>query len=334
MNTPVLTIVVPCYNEQEVLMETAKQLTATMSSLIMEELASASSRILFVDDGSSDRTWAIIEELTQQNEFIKGLKLTRNFGHQKALLAGLETAGKDSDCVISIDADLQDDVKVIREFMVKYFEGYDIVYGVRRKRDTDSFFKRASAQGFYRLMEKMGVNVVYNHADYRLMSKRALEELSRYQERNLFLRGIVTLIGLKTTEVYYDRKERFAGVSKYPLKKMLAFAFDGITSFSIIPIRLITAAGFLSFFISSLAGIYALIVKLFGHAETGWTSIIISIWMIGGLLLMSVGLIGEYIGKIYAETKQRPRFSIETDLYSEPMLTKKNSVVQQRGSSL
>lgn len=330
MNTPVLTIVVPCYNEEEVLMQTAKQLTAVISSLITENLASANSRILFIDDGSRDKTWSIIEELTHQNKFVNGLKLTRNFGHQKALLAGLETARHNSDCVISIDADLQDDISVIKEFMVKYFEGYEIVYGVRNKRETDSFFKRASAQGFYRLMEKMGVNVVYNHADYRLMSKRALEELSRYQERNLFLRGIVTLIGLKTTEVYFDRKERFAGVSKYPLKKMLAFAFDGITSFSVIPIRLITIIGFLSFFISSIAGIYALVVKFLGHAQSGWTSLIISIWFIGGLLLMSMGLIGEYIGKIYAETKHRPRFAIETDLYTESANNEKNTALNQR----
>ncbi len=317
MNEPVLTIVVPCYNEEEVLFETTSQLSEVLSSLIAEKLAAPTSKILYVDDGSSDKTWELIEELSQQHSFVKGIKLTRNYGHQKALLAGLETARKRSDCVISIDADLQDDVSVIREFMVKYFEGYDIVYGVRESRDTDTFFKRATAQGFYRFMNKMGVNVVYNHADYRLLSKRALEELSRYPEQNLFLRGIVSLIGLKSTKVYYDRKERFAGVSKYPLKKMLAFAFDGITSFSIVPIRMITAIGALSFFISSLAGIYALVVKFLGRAELGWTSIIISIWFIGGLLLMSVGLIGEYIGKIYEETKNRPRFSIETDLFSE-----------------
>ncbi|XJZ28268.1 glycosyltransferase family 2 protein [Bacillota bacterium Lsc_1132] len=317
MNEPVLTIVVPCYNEEEVLFKTTSQLSDMLSSLILEKLAAPSSKILYVDDGSSDRTWALIEELSQQHPFVTGIKLTRNFGHQKALLAGLETARKNSDCVISIDADLQDDISVIREFMVKYFEGYDIVYGVRKSRDTDTFFKRATAQGFYRFMNKMGVNVVYNHADYRLLSKRALEELSRYSEQNIFLRGIVSLIGLKSTKVYYDRKERFAGVSKYPLKKMLAFAFDGITSFSVVPIRMITAIGALSFFISSLAGIYALVVKFLGRAELGWTSIIISIWFIGGLLLMSVGLIGEYIGKIYEETKSRPRFSIETDLYSK-----------------
>lgn len=330
MNEPVLTIVVPCYNEEEVLFETTSQLGEMLSRLITEKLASPSSNILYVDDGSSDKTWAIIEELSKQRSFVKGIKLSRNFGHQKALLAGLDTARQKSDCVISIDADLQDDISVIREFMIKYLEGYDIVYGVRKSRDTDTLFKRATAQGFYRFMNKMGVNVVYNHADYRLLSKKALEELSRYPEHNLFLRGIVSLIGLKSTKVYYDRKERFAGVSKYPLKKMLSFAFDGITSFSVLPIRLITMIGLLSFFASSLAGIYALIVKFLGHANSGWTSIIISIWFIGGLLLMSVGLIGEYIGKIYEETKNRPRFSIERDLFTQKMEGKVKSFSSRR----
>jgi glycosyltransferase involved in cell wall biosynthesis len=325
MNAPVLTIVVPSYNEEEVLLETAHQLTNVLSSLIIEKLVSPESSILFVDDGSRDRTWSIIEELTEQNKLVKGLKLARNFGHQKALLAGLETAENKSDCVISIDADLQDDISVIREFVLKYLQGFDIVYGVRNSRESDTFFKRSTAQGFYRLMNKMGVNTVYNHADYRLLSKRALEELSRFKEKNLFLRGIVTLIGLKTTKVYYDRKERFAGESKYPFKKMLSFAFDGITSFSVVPIRLITILGFLSFVLSSIAGIYALVVKFLGHTQSGWTSIIISIWFIGGLLLMSVGLIGEYIGKIYEETKDRPRYSIETDLYSSPKSSEKET---------
>ncbi|MDP4085517.1 MAG: glycosyltransferase family 2 protein [Bacillota bacterium] len=317
MNKPVLTVVVPCYNEEEVLFETTNQLTSMLSFLINEQLASKESKILYVDDGSQDKTWAIIENLTLKNQSIKGLKLSRNFGHQKALLAGLEVAERQSDCVISIDADLQDDISIMKDFMIKFFEGNDIVYGVRKSRETDTFFKRFTAQGFYRFMNKMGVQVTYNHADYRLLSKRALQELLRFREQNLFLRGIVSLIGYKSTVVYYDRKERFAGVSKYPLKKMLSFAFDGITSFSIKPIRFITFIGFLSFFISSLAGIYALISKFTGHADSGWTSIMISLWIIGGLLLMSVGLIGEYIGKIYEETKQRPRYSIDLDLYSE-----------------
>jgi polyisoprenyl-phosphate glycosyltransferase len=320
MNSPVLTIVVPCYNEEEVLHETTKQLSEMISFLIVEKLVSAESKILYVDDGSRDRTWSIVEELNKNQPYVTGLKLAHNVGHQKALLAGLEVAGKRSDCVISIDADLQDDISIIQDFILKYHEGYEIVYGVRKSRDTDTLFKRVTAQGFYRFMQKMGVNVVYNHADYRLLSKRALEELSRYKEQNLFLRGIVSLIGLKSTEVYYDRKERFAGESKYPLKKMLSFAFDGITSFSIAPIRFITIIGFLSFLISSCVGIYALVIKFIGHANTGWTSLMVSIWFLGGLLLMSVGLIGEYIGKIYEETKKRPRFAIETDLFTNQIV--------------
>ncbi|MBS4174082.1 glycosyltransferase family 2 protein [Bacillus sp. FJAT-49736] len=319
MNSPVLTIVVPCYNEEEVLQETTKQLSEMITLLIKEKLVAEKSKILYVDDGSRDRTWPIIEELNGVHPYVTGLKLAHNVGHQKALLAGLEIAGKNSDCVISIDADLQDDISIIKDFVSKYHEGYEIVYGVRKNRDSDTLFKRATAQGFYRFMQKMGVKVVYNHADYRLMSKRALEELSRYKEQNLFLRGVVSLIGFKSTEVYYNRKERFAGESKYPLKKMLSFAFDGITSFSVAPIRFITLIGFLSFLISSFVGIYALIIKLIGHANTGWTSIIVSIWFLGGLLLMSVGLIGEYIGKIYEETKQRPRYAIESDLYTNEM---------------
>ncbi|WP_077614961.1 glycosyltransferase family 2 protein [Caenibacillus caldisaponilyticus] len=316
MKRPMLTIVVPCYNEEDVLPESARQLTAVLQSLIEEQLIAPESKILFVDDGSQDRTWILINKLMDQNRYVTGIKLARNFGHQKALIAGLETAKEKSDCVISIDADLQDDVGVIRDFVLKYLEGYDIVYGVRNKRKTDTAFKRLTAQGFYRLMKWMGVDLVYNHADFRLMSKRALEELSRYKEVNLFLRGVVAQLGFRTAVVYYDRKERFAGTSKYPLKKMIAFAFDGITSFSVVPIRMITLIGFLSFMISSLAGVYIMISKLTGHADSGWTSMMISIWFIGGLLLMSVGLIGEYIGKIYQETKRRPRYSIETDLYS------------------
>ncbi|BDG45810.1 MULTISPECIES: glycosyltransferase family 2 protein [Parageobacillus] len=316
MQKPILTIVVPCYNEEDVLPETIKQLTNALENLLEEHLIAIGSKILFVDDGSRDRTWELIEQESERNPFVTGIKLSRNFGHQKALLAGLETAKNDSDCVISIDADLQDDVSAIREFVMKYHEGYDIVYGVRRSRDTDTWFKRATAQWFYRFMQKLGVQLVYNHADFRLMSKRALEELSRYTEVNIFLRGIVPLLGFRSTEVFYDRKERFAGQSKYPLKKMLAFAFDGVTSFSIAPIRFITFIGFLAFLLSSIAGIYALAVKLLGHAESGWTSIIISIWFIGGLLLMGIGLIGEYIGKIYQEVKRRPRFTVEKTLRS------------------
>jgi glycosyltransferase involved in cell wall biosynthesis len=328
MQKPILTIVVPCYNEEDVLPETIKQLTHVLENLLEEHLIAIGSKILFVDDGSRDRTWMLIEEESQRNPFVTGIKLSRNFGHQKALLAGLETAKNDSDCVISIDADLQDDISVIREFVVKYWEGYDIVYGVRRSRDTDTWFKKATAQWFYRFMQKLGVQLVYNHADFRLMSKRALEELSRYTEVNIFLRGMVPLLGFRSTEVFYDRKERLAGQSKYPLKKMLAFAFDGITSFSIAPIRWITFIGFLAFLLSSAAGIYALAVKLLGHAQSGWTSIMISVWFIGGLLLMGIGLIGEYIGKIYQEVKRRPRFTIEKALHSPSFspLSKKEKV--------
>ncbi|NUK29746.1 glycosyltransferase family 2 protein [Parageobacillus sp. VR-IP] len=321
MNKPILTIVVPCYNEEEVLPETAKELTNVLENLLEDELIALGSKIMFVDDGSSDRTWELIEQESKRNPFVTGIKLSRNFGHQKALLAGLETAKQDSDCVISIDADLQDDISVIREFVIKYQEGYDIVYGVRRSRDTDTWFKRATAQWFYRFMQKLGVQLVYNHADFRLMSKRALEELSRYTEVNIFLRGMVPMLGFRSTQVFYNRKKRFAGKSKYPLKKMLAFAFDGITSFSIAPIRWITFIGFLSFLLSSAAGIYALIVKLLGHAELGWTSLMISVWFIGGLLLIGIGLIGEYIGKIYQEVKRRPRFTIEKVLRSPSVST-------------
>ncbi|KYD19288.1 glycosyltransferase family 2 protein [Saccharococcus caldoxylosilyticus] len=321
MNKPILTIVVPCYNEEEVLPETAKELTNVLENLLEDELIALGSKIMFVDDGSSDRTWELIEQESKRNPFVTGIKLSRNFGHQKALLAGLETAKQDSDCVISIDADLQDDISVIREFVIKYQEGYDIVYGVRRSRDTDTWFKRATAQWFYRFMQKLGVQLIYNHADFRLMSKRALEELSRYTEVNIFLRGMVPMLGFRSTQVFYDRKKRFAGESKYPLKKMLAFAFDGITSFSIAPIRWITFIGFLSFLFSSAAGIYALIVKLLGHAELGWTSLMISVWFIGGLLLIGIGLIGEYIGKIYQEVKRRPRFTIEKVLRSPSVST-------------
>jgi glycosyltransferase involved in cell wall biosynthesis len=317
LNYPVLTIVVPCYNEEEVFQETSKQLTQVIKDLINEHLISKESNILFVDDGSRDHTWDLIEAETSRNVYVKGLKLARNVGHQNALLAGLATASKQADCVISIDADLQDDIRVIRTFVEKYWEGYDIVYGVRNKRDTDTFFKRTTAIAFYRLMNKMGINLIFNHADFRLMSKRALEELLKYKEVNLFLRGIVPLIGFPSTKVMYDRKERLAGESKYPLKKMLAFAFDGITSFSVAPIRFVTFLGFLSILLSIAIGGYALIQELRHHTVSGWTSLMLSIWLIGGLQLLGIGLIGEYIGKIFKEVKKRPRYAIETDLYTK-----------------
>ncbi|RGR84967.1 glycosyltransferase family 2 protein [Heyndrickxia coagulans] len=314
---PKLTIVVPCYNEEAVLHETMKQLSGVLESLIQSKLIAKDSTLLFVDDGSRDKTWQIIESASARHPFVKGIKLSRNAGHQNALLAGLTVASEHSDCVISIDADLQDDIRAIRAFMEKYWQGYDIVYGVRDSRETDTWFKRTSAEGFYWLMGKMGIQLVPNHADFRLMSKRALEELLKYKEANLFLRGIIPLLGFPSTKVYYDRKERMAGESKYPLKKMLAFALDGITSFSITPVRFVTALGFITFILSAFVGLYALIEELAGHTVSGWASLIISIWLLGGLELMAVGLIGEYIGKIFKEVKRRPRYTIETNLYKD-----------------
>ena len=311
VDKPLLAIVVPCYNEEEVLPETARRLTALLEQLLEEGAVAIGSHIVFVDDGSRDRTWALIEEESERNPFVSGVKLARNVGHQRALLAGLETVRAYADCAVSIDADLQDDVEAIREFVQKYREGYDVVYGVRRSRKTDTWFKRTTAQAFYRFMRAIGIELIYNHADFRLMSKRALDELSRYTEVNLFLRGLVPLVGFRSTCVFYDRHERWAGQSKYPLKKMLAFAFDGITSLSVAPIRAITLIGFLAFLASGAAGLYALISKLLGRAESGWTSLMISVWFIGGLMLMSLGLIGEYIGKMYQEVKRRPRFAVE-----------------------
>ncbi|MCM3017019.1 glycosyltransferase involved in cell wall biosynthesis [Priestia megaterium] len=322
MNRPILTIVVPCYNEEEVFTETSFQLTAVIKELINERLVSSESTILFVDDGSKDSTWSLIEKESCSNLFVKGLKLARNVGHQNALLAGLEAAHKQSDCVISIDADLQDDISVIRTFIEKYWLGYEVVYGVRDSRETDTFFKRTTAVGFYRFMNKLGIQLVQNHADFRLMSKRALGELMKYKEGNVFLRGLVPLVGFRSTEVTYDRKERTAGESKYPLKKMLAFAFDGITSFSVAPIRLLTLLGGASFLFSIAFGIYALIQKYLDHTQIGWTSLILSIWLVGGLQLMGMGLVGEYIGKIFNEVKQRPKYAIERDLYTKRSLDK------------
>lgn len=322
MSKPVLTIVVPCFNEEEVFIKTASELSRVLQDLIRDFLISESSKILFVDDGSKDQTWNMIEDESKRNSFVKGLKLSRNVGHQNALIAGLETANKHSDCVVSIDADLQDDLNVIRTFVEKLSEGYDVVYGVRDSRDTDTYFKRTTAVGFYRFMERIGIKLVPNHADFRLMNKRALDELFKYKEINVFLRGLVPLVGFTTTKVYYDRKERFAGESKYPFKKMLSFAFDGITSFSVVPIRFITFLGFLSVIISFIAGGYAFVQKILGHTESGWASLIISIWLVGGLQLMGIGMIGEYIGKIYQEVKRRPRYSVEKDMFSSHEMDK------------
>ena len=309
-----LYLVIPCYNEEEVLHETSKRLLDKMNTMIERELIHKDSKILFVNDGSKDKTWSIIEELHNQNDMFSGVNLSRNKGHQNALLAGLMTAKEYADMTISLDADLQDDIDVIDKFVEEYYNGSDIVYGVRSSRETDTFFKRTTALGFYKFMNTLGVDVVYNHADYRLMSKRALEGLSEFKEANLFLRGIVPLIGYKFSIVEYERHERFAGESKYPLKKMLTFAWDGITSFSVKPIRIITSLGFFIFFISFIAIIYSLVSKFMGNAQAGWTSLTASIWMIGGIQLLSLGVIGEYIGKIYTETKRRPRFIIKDTL--------------------
>ncbi|MDF2726273.1 MAG: glycosyltransferase [Paenibacillus sp.] len=318
--TPVLGIVVPCYNEEEVLPETVMRLTNVLERLVSEQLVSPASFMLFVDDGSRDKTWELIERFQQSNPRVSGLKLARNAGHQRALLAGLNTAAKTVDCAVSIDADLQDDTEAIREFVLKYREGYDVVYGIRQSRSTDTAFKRGTAQSFYKVMSKLGAKIEYNHADYRLMSRRALVQLERFKEVNLFLRGIVPMIGYKSTKVYYDRHERFAGESKYPLKKMLAFAWDGITSLSVTPIRLVTLAGTILFVLSVLAGLYAIVQKLMGNTVTGWASLMVSIWFVGGIQLISLGLIGEYIGKIYKEVKHRPPYILETHLraQSEP----------------
>ena len=306
----ILYLVIPCYNEEAVLHETAKQLLEKMNSMFERGMISRESKIMFVNDGSKDKTWEIIEELHASNPIYSGVKLSRNKGHQNALLAGLMTAKEKADMTISLDADLQDDVDVIDQMVEKYYQGNDVVYGVRSARKTDTFFKKFTAQGFYKLMQAMGVEIVYNHADYRLMSKRAMEGLSQFKEVNLFLRGIVPLIGYKSDVVTYERHERFAGESKYPLKKMLAFATDGITSFSIKPIRLITTCGILIFAISLVMLLYFLIVHFMGRTVAGWTSMIVSIWAIGGLQLLAIGIVGEYIGKIYLETKGRPRFLI------------------------
>lgn len=306
----VLSIVVPCYNEEEVLNETASRLLALCERLQEAGKVSAQSRIYFVDDGSRDRTWEIIETLSGTHTPIHGIKLSRNRGHQNALLAGLFTA--EGDALVSIDADLQDDVDVIEAMVDAHAEGSEIVYGVRKERKTDTAFKRATAEGFYKIMHLMGVEVVFNHADYRLMSRRAIEELKQYKEVNLFLRAMVPLIGFKSSSVYYDRAERFAGESKYPLKKMLSFAWDGVTSFSVMPLRMISALGFIIFVVALVMSAWVLGTKLFTEeAIPGWASTVLPIYFIGGIQVLSIGIVGEYIGKMYMETKGRPRFIIE-----------------------
>lgn len=313
-----LAIVVPCYNEEEVLKIASQALREVLEDLIRKEKIAEDSFILFVNDGSKDRTWELIEEEHRAYPAqVCGVKLAGNVGHQFALTAGLLTAKDMSDVTVSIDADLQDDVAVIEEMIDKFHGGCDIVYGVRKERKTDTFFKRTTAQAFYKLMAAMGVKTVYNHADFRLMSKRAVEEFSKYKETNLFLRGMMPLIGYQTDNVYYDRKERVAGESKYPLKKMLALAFNGISSFSVKPISLILGVGIFIIFFSIIAAIYALISYFTGHVVPGWTSLILSIWFLGGVQLLAIGLVGQYIGKIYIEVKERPRYHIEKVLTAD-----------------
>ncbi|MBO4784537.1 MAG: glycosyltransferase family 2 protein [Lachnospiraceae bacterium] len=307
----ILSIIVPCYNEEEMLPITFESLRNKLSELIEKGKISSESFLLFVDDGSKDKTWELIENENKIHKEVRGLKLAGNVGHQFALTAGLIFAKDICDISISIDADLQDDIDVFEEMVDKFHEGNDIVYGVRNKRKTDSIFKRVTAQTFYRVMNFFGAKTIYNHADFRLMSKRALEQFSKYSEENLYLRGIVPLIGYKTECVYYDRKVRVAGKSKYPLRKMLALAIEGITSFSVKPIRYIVLLGFLSVFLSIAAFVYALVSYFLKTVEPGWTSLIVSIWFLGGVQLISIGLIGEYIGKIYMEVKRRPRYNIE-----------------------
>lgn len=313
MNTPqTLYLLIPCYNEKEALPQTAIVLAEKMSGFINENLISAQSRIVFIDDGSKDMTWTIISDLHIRNSIFSGIRLSRNRGHQNALLAGLMTVKDMCDFTISMDADLQDDIEILKDFITKYYESNEIVYGVRSSRRTDSFFKRWSAESFYKLMRAFGAEIVYNHADYRLASKKVLQALDDFQEVNLFLRGLFPLIGFKTATVYYERKERTAGKTHYPLSKMIALALNGITSLSIKPLRFITTLGLCVFIICFVLLLYVLINHFTGGKTVdGWSSIIISIWGLGGLQLFSIGVIGEYVGKIYLETKHRPRFIVD-----------------------
>ena len=308
-----LAIIVPCYNEEEVLPETRLQMTSLLKDFIKEDLISADSYILFVDDGSRDHTWSLISQYNEDSNFIRGLKLSRNFGHQNALLAGLFHAD-DADVLISIDADLQDDLQAMRQMLLKNKEGYEIVYGVRDDRSSDSAFKRGSAKGFYKLLSKMGVESVYNHADYRLMSRRAMDTFKDFGEANLYLRGMVPMLGFKQTSVYYKRSKRFAGESKYPFSKMLSFAWNGITNLSIKPLHFVTFCGFAVFLLSIGLTLFALISYFLFQTAHGWASTVIPIYFLGGVQLLCIGLIGEYVAKIYKEVKQRPRFIIEDEL--------------------
>ena len=313
----VMYLVIPCYNEEEMLPITAQALIKKMDALIGEKKISPKSKVMFVDDGSKDRTWELIEQLHASSELFTGLKLSRNKGHQNALLAGLMTAKEYADIIVSMDADLQDDINAIDGFLEKRAEGCEIVYGVRSSRETDTGFKRFTAQSYYKILASMGVEITYNHADYRMMSKKAVEALAEFKEVNLFLRGMVPMVGFKSDIVTYERAARQAGESKYPLKKMISFAVEGITSLSIKPIRFITTLGFMIFFVSIIMLIYFLVIHFMGRTVPGWTTTVVSVWALGGLQLLAIGIIGEYIGKIYLETKARPKFIIETNLEEE-----------------
>ena len=314
MKTPVLFIVIPCYNEQEALPITAARLTELTDDMLRRSIIDPASRIVLVDDGSRDETWRVIRELHEKDPRFEGVKLAHNAGHMNALWAGMTLSADRCDCVITIDADLQDDVNAMYGFLEAYGNGADVVSGVRSSRKKDSFFKRHTAQGFYRLMKRLGVEMVYNHADYRLLSKRALEALLSFGEVNMFLRGMVPMLGFNTAEVYYERGERVAGESKYPLKKMIAFAMEGITSLSNKPIRYVLLLGALCAMLGVVMAIYVIISLVRGHTVAGWASLMMSVWLLGGLQLMALGLIGEYVGKIYMETKRRPKFILEEHL--------------------
>ena len=311
MENSTLAIVVPCFNEEEVLPQTNERLLAMLDNLIRDRLCGEDSYILYVDDGSHDRTWQLVEQACKASPRVRGLKLSGNVGHQNALMAGLETSRKDADMIISVDADLQDDINVIPDMVKRYDSGCDIVYGVRRKRTADSLFKRTTAQMFYRFMNGMGVKTVYNHADFRLMSRRSVDALCRYEESNLFLRGLVPLVGYQSDTVQYDRLERQAGKSKYPLSKMVSFAIDGVTSFSVKPLRLIFGLGMVFLLISLAILIYVIVALCRGNGVQGWASLMLSIWFVGGCVLICLSIIAAYIGRIYTESKHRPRYNVE-----------------------
>lgn len=311
-----LVVVIPAYNEEEMLPVTIPAMSEVLDRMVSAGKISSSSKLLFVDDGSTDKTWPLIEQYRQINAFVSGISFSKNYGHQNALLAGLKVS-KDADVVVTIDADLQDDINAMEEMLDRYLEGYDVVYGVRNSRETDTFFKRNSALFFYKLMDKMGTKTIQNHADFRLMSRRSVDALLEYPERNVFLRGIVPQVGFKSINVYYARNERQSGTSKYPLGKMIKFALDGITSFSTTPLRMIVWLGVATLVISVILIVNTFIQHLHGNTSKGWPSLMISIWFLGGSQLISAGILGEYLGKVFFEVKQRPRFNIAEDSYTD-----------------